>query len=121
LLCQLTLYVIEDFGGGKCLKWAHDGAASIYGTSWSTNDAMTECLCTIIKGMTEKEKSQWVYDGRSKKARMLADWWDRHQEWDKKRETKEADEKAIVELKKAALAKLTPEEMKALGINVRSL
>ena len=44
------------------------------------------------------------------------DFWVKHKEFDAKRKAEEAEKLRIAELKKAALAKLTPEEQQALGI-----
>lgn len=116
LLCKLTLYVKEECIGVRCPHWVHEGAKSIYGTNRATNDALTADICSLIREMSKGEKSKWMYDGRNPKARMLADWWDIHQKWDKKREAKEKADASTEEFKRAALAKLTTEEMRALGI-----
>ena len=48
-------------------------------------------LCSILKGLTPVQLDEIVYNGRDKQARLLADWWDDHLEWDRQRE--EAEEK----------------------------
>jgi hypothetical protein len=52
-------------------------------------DKMTSLLCSTIKGLSKTELDDIVYNGRSKESRRLADWWDKHQEFDKLREEKE--------------------------------
>lgn len=52
-------------------------------------DDFTRQLCTICKEMSAEEQAKLIYDGRSKMARKLADWWETHQEHDAIREKKE--------------------------------
>lgn len=73
-------------------------------------------LCDAIRSLTEEEQARIVYDGRNPDARRLADWWDKHQEADRKRLEEEYRQRQRDELRKKALAKLTPEEVEALGI-----
>lgn len=56
-------------------------------------DNWTALLCSTITNMTDAEKDSYIYDGKNPKARAIADWWDRHQKWDKEREAQERKEK----------------------------
>jgi len=46
------------------------------------------------------------------------EFWEKHKEFDRKRQAAEAEKLRLEEVKKAALAKLTDEEKDALGIDV---
>lgn len=50
-------------------------------------DELTNMLCSTIRGLTPEQLEAIVYNGRDKNSRKLADWWDEHQEIDKKRES----------------------------------
>lgn len=76
----------------------------------------TRFLCSTIKKMSQHQLDTIVYDGRIKEARDLADWWEEHQEMDRKREKEEGERARLRKLKKGALAKLTDEERAVLGI-----
>lgn len=54
-------------------------------------DDYTMLLCHIIGSLTEKQLDAFVYNGRVHESRMLAEWWDNHQELDKKRAAKGED------------------------------
>ena len=56
----------------------------------------------------------WDEVGVSRK--MVEAWWTAHKKEDERRRAKEAAEKAKEEKRKAALAKLTDEDRKALGL-----
>lgn len=49
-------------------------------------DEATARLCEICTKMGNVEVERIMYDGRNPMARKLADWWDCHQEADRKRE-----------------------------------
>lgn len=74
-------------------------------------------LCALIKTMTAEQLERIVYDGRNPKARQLADWWDKHQKADRRREREEAAKRKQERLRAEARAKLTPEERAALGVD----
>lgn len=44
-------------------------------------------------------------------------WWNNHQDEDRKRIAKETVSKKVAEVRKNAIAKLTPQERAALGLN----
>jgi len=65
--------------------WARKGADEYYGDPARVNDA-TVLLCETIRGLTEDEKERLLYDGRNPQARSLADFWERHEAADKRRQ-----------------------------------
>lgn len=79
-------------------------------------DFIVATLCDLINKMSSVELDNIVYNGRDKDSRELADWWDRHQETDRERLREEREAKKQKRLKQQALAKLTLEERKALGL-----
>ena len=80
-------------------------------------------LCAVFRALA-KEKGllmegllnqiDWKEAGVSKK--QVLDWWKNHEEQDRLNLERKEREAAAKKLKKDALAKLTPEERKALGI-----
>ncbi len=83
------------------------------------NEKLVPLLCQTLKDLPEDVRNSIVYNAHNKDARKLADWWEEHieaDEADKEREEREPEEKRRLELKKQALSKLTPEEIKALNI-----
>lgn len=93
LAAQLLIYVYGRLGLtiSTRIKIAAD---DIYGGP-ANDDFVTE-LCSILKIMSTAQIDEVVYDARDKTARQLADWWEEHQEEDRKREAIEvaADVKA---------------------------
>ena len=57
-------------------------------------DYWSDVLCSAILGFSEVEENAIIYDGRSKQARQLADWWEDHQERDKARKLREKEARA---------------------------
>lgn len=92
-------------------------AAGEYYGDFHKLDEMTRYLCETISALDEDKLDAFIYNGRVPEARKLADWWERHQEWDRKRIKEEKEQKRLKKLKKQALSKLTKEEKKALGLN----
>lgn len=56
----------------------------------------------------------WAEVGVSRK--MVEAWWEAHKKEDERRRVREAKEKEKEQKRKAALAKLTAEDRKALGL-----
>jgi hypothetical protein len=72
-------------------------------------------LCHSCRRLTFEQEESFIYDGRNSEARKLAEWWDAHQEHDRKREAEEAKAAEQLEKRNEVLAKLTPAERSALG------
>lgn len=49
----------------------------------------------------------------------VREWWAEHKEFDRKRREKEAERKRLAQIRQDALAKLSPEERKVLGIKTK--
>jgi len=90
-------------------------AENLYGDKYNLEN-FTQALCKLCSELTITETNEYLYDGRNKKARRLADWWEHHQEADAKRLRDERSTKKKEELKKQALAKLSAEERRVLGL-----
>jgi hypothetical protein len=89
-------------------------------------DKWTAQLCKLLHSFDDEQTETIIYNARNAKSRALADWWERHQEWDRKREAQEEAKKEkdlrnkeLGKIKKQALAKLTKEEKEALGLKGR--
>lgn len=109
---QLLIYVrMNTKSGVKITNKLKNASQDIY----CRQDYVPE-LCAAIRAMTEEEQDRIIYDGRNPAARKLADWWDKHQEADRKRIEEEQRVQKREELRQAAINKLTPEEREALGI-----
>lgn len=107
------LYLDGSFG----IKVSHNNviraAKDVYGMVGQL-DEMTEELCTKIRNMSQETKEKALYNGRSSEARALADWWQRHEEFDRKREEQEKAKVVEQERLKVIVQKLTPEELQFL-------
>lgn len=78
----------------SCPDWIKKAANATYGNSEKLNDLVV-ILCEICTNLTREQKEAIMYNGRSKKARQLADWWEEHQEADRKRLMKESRRKLL--------------------------
>ena len=113
-VCLLILYLF-----GKLQKevpeWIKDASLAYCGNLDRLDEA-TKILCESCRSLTESEVEQYIYDAHSEGSRLLASWWERHQEWDARRvKEEESTRKAIID-KERALKKLTVSEIEALGI-----
>lgn len=81
-------------------------------------DSKVAYLCELCGSLTTEQQDAFIYNGRDKNARALADWWDLHQELDRQRILQEEEVLRQKEARANALAKLTPEDIKALNIKV---
>lgn len=79
----------------------------------------TSTLCRLLSDLKINNViafDELVYNAKDKDSRALADWWEKHEEVDRKRKAREQAEAEKKELIRSGLSKLTKEEIKALGI-----
>lgn len=112
IACQNLKYILEAQDKPVPSQVRH-GAFSSYGNTAILKE-VTVALCDECRKLDSQEQDKIIYDGRSKKARALAEWWEAHQEADKKREAKELTERKLKVLVNNALAKLSKQEIEAL-------
>lgn len=108
---RLYIYALHHLGmpiPEKVVKAAKD----IY----CGDDSSVMGLCGLLRGLPAKKRDALVYNAKDRTARQLADWWEEHQEADRKREAAEAKVKANAKLKAAAIKKLSKAELRALGV-----
>lgn len=130
-ICEHLVYVITELGekvptnikkASKEYYGIFDSQFNKFDVATQTDhyemnlDDLTAKLCSYCKNMTEEQENKIIYNAKNKKARKLADWWEKHQEFDKQRIKQEKKEKADAKAKAKALAKLTPKEKKLLGL-----
>lgn len=108
---KLLVWLMQTLGQTPDEKFVH-AAKSPYGAGV---DAVPS-LCATIKGLDASQLEAIVYNPHSRMSRNLANWWERHQKEDAKREAKEDAERKRQEFRKSGLARLTKEEREALGI-----
>ncbi len=113
-VCRLLDYLLHRLQY-HVPNWIIDAAEDYYGNVARLNEA-TVMLCSRCREMTSAERDVHIYDGHNEFARQLADWWDRHQEWDERRVKEEKEGRKKIIAKERALRKLTTEEMEALGL-----
>jgi hypothetical protein len=80
-------------------------------------DKLTEFLCNEIQSVSERVAHAIIYNSRSRKARELANWWEDHQELDRKREVKAAKKTKIEEELKRVYDSLTDHQRAVLFPN----
>ena len=81
-------------------------------------------LCALLTkmeaNMPKKTFGQWLdavdWEEAGVTKRELMTWWEDHKEQDRVRRERMAEQLREIKLRKEALAKLTPEEKKVLGI-----
>lgn len=71
-------------------------------------DKLVATLCSRLQKIKKVDVTKYSLE--------LQIWWRDHQEADQKRIKKEKEEKKRLKIRKTALAKLTPEERKSLGL-----
>jgi uncharacterized protein YwgA len=111
---QHLVFVHKKLGEPVSIKYA-EAADNYYGNPSLLNEMVVK-LCAIISGFTDEQLSSIVYDGRNKKSRELATWWERHVKADAERLAEEAAEKKKQKLIESAKKKLTKAELEALGV-----
>lgn len=90
-----------------------NAADEMYG-SVKNLDEWTDILCHICSHMSKENADKYIYNGRSKSARALAEWWDEHQENDRQRLLEKIHETEKKEQFDAAWAKLSPKERRVI-------
>ena len=78
----------EGWYNGSRVDEYRKAATDYYGDA-DLLDEMTAFLCKLIEHMNDDMKEAYLFNGRSKMARRLADWWDDHTEADRQRRKKE--------------------------------
>jgi hypothetical protein len=73
-------------------------------------------LCNLLSDMTEEQRVSIIYNPYEKPSRRLADWWEEHQKADRLREEREKEAARQAAVREEALSRLTPEQIKALGL-----
>jgi hypothetical protein len=110
------LVFVDKKLGATTPKKILDASQDSYGNGVELNDVVA-LLCTILSNLSPEQQEFIIYDARDKTSRRLADWWEEHQEADRKRLKKELKAVKDEEDRKVALDKLTPHERKLLGLN----
>lgn len=117
---QLLLYIEQAVPSAQMPPWVHaiaDDAHFYLHGSHEDHDRLIAYLCDWVKQLHAFGHAERVmYDGHNPQARDLADWWEKHQAADRAREQREAAEARRACLIAEAKAKLTPEELEALGL-----
>jgi len=75
-------------------------------------------LCQNLRALKERDPEGFdnlVYNAKNPQSRKLADWWEAHEEFDKKRVAEEEKAAARAKLAEVARGKLTNAEFDALG------
>ena len=111
IVASLLIYVFTKLGEKKKITPEIRTAADAYYGKVAKVDEWTALLCSTIRGMTETQLDSILYNGRDNKARSVADWWDRHQEWDRIREAKEKKEKKTKYVKKVSRYECMPSDI----------
>lgn len=96
--------------------WIIEQANDQYANNGEGGDPVV-LLCGVLKNMTRTEQKVIVFDGYSRMARDLANWWEDHQLADRMRVVAEEEKQYKLKLRESARKKLTPEELAALGVS----
>lgn len=114
-VCGLLVYLCGRINK-PIPKWIFEAVEDYYGNVQRL-DEETKMLCECLRSLTEKEKELYIYNAHDKSSRDLANWWERHQEWDARRIKEENETRRKIIHKERALKKLTTDEIEALGLN----
>jgi len=111
-LCRHITYLNEKLEI-KTPKWIEQGGEDHYGCPGKI-EALERLLIKRIFILTPKQKEKLIYNGREKRARSLADWWDAYKEraLDEKKEKVKRKRKEIRAQK--ILKKLRKDEIKII-------
>lgn len=83
----LLVYVKKKLGQDIPVS-LNKASKHIYGEGVD-KDATVRELCSLCRGMSKEQEDEIIYNGRKRKARLLAEWWDTHKKEDEKRLKKE--------------------------------
>jgi hypothetical protein len=109
---KLLVYVNKQLGK-KTPTEIRQAATNMYGNPSILNDMVVE-LCATLNSLDDTGRDSIVYNAKDNTARKLADWWEEHEEADRKRIAKEKKEEQKNSLAELAKSKLTKEEFAAL-------
>lgn len=116
-VCGFILYINRELKRPTA-QWIQEADQEYYGNVRRLDEA-TKILCEMYRSLTSKDRERIIYNAHQETARLLASWWERHQEWDRRRVAEEKDLHRRTILRQRALLKLTTEEIEALGIEKR--
>lgn len=71
---KLYMYVLEETG-----QYVPDWVAEAAQNQYCTEDRQVALLCQAIQNFSQEQLNRIMYDGRVKRARQLAIWWEEHQ------------------------------------------
>jgi hypothetical protein len=108
---KLLIYVQQQLGQGTP-RWVQKTAANIC----ASDERVVSKLYNTVRNMSPSDMERIAYNAHSVQARDLADWWEEHQKADRAREAEKAAAQEKERQRAAGLAKLTPDEIEALGI-----
>lgn len=113
LVCQLLKYVFKAANiqpTQSVIDRVEVGIKEYYGNP-NFLDADTDLLCQLLRTLPEDKANVILYDGRNANARKLAEWWEHHQEADRKREANEAKQRVV---KQHARKPISPADLRKL-------
>lgn len=113
-VAELIVYV-DSFFKGITPAWIVKAANDTYGNE-GRFDELTEMLCTKCKNLRPGPASSIIYNPRSKQSRELADWWEDHQEEDRKKAADALADARRAKIRASAMSKLSKAERHALGL-----
>ena len=113
-VCESLIYLYGRLNK-EIPSWIKKTYEDYFGNTERLDEATT-LLCSACRNLTEQEQELFIYDGHNKGARRLASWFDRHQEWDKRRVKEEEKTRSKIIAQQRALKKLTVEDMEALDL-----
>jgi hypothetical protein len=111
-VAKLIVWLANEEDRGEVEGYIHEAADNSYGNPSKLHE-LTRILCTMCRGTAEDV----IYNGRSKKARKLADWWDNHLEGEQRRRKEDEEVAEQEHIAQKALKKLSKKERKALGLS----
>jgi len=76
-------------------------------------EGLVAILCSLVKSLNPQQFDEIVYNARDPMSRKLADWWESHEEMDRR----EAEVKERARRRLALIEKMTAEERDLLGFS----